>query len=109
MSSGSALFIRLSQKFSDKLTIFLLLLHFLNDNCKSFEECPKGIAGLLPTFRQIVGAPAPERWGPLLEEVLQCHFDVVADLKFLTKDMTLEMREKVVIRVSQVRGIRGDW
>ncbi|EYB80827.1 hypothetical protein Y032_0399g747 [Ancylostoma ceylanicum] len=35
------------------------------------EACPKGIAGLLPTFKQIVGAPAPERWGPLLEEVPQ--------------------------------------
>ncbi|EPB80310.1 hypothetical protein ANCCEY_00567 [Ancylostoma ceylanicum] len=56
--------------------------------------------------KQIVGAPAPERWGQLLEEVLQCLFDVVADLKFLTKEMILEMGKKVVIRVSEVRGIR---
>ncbi|EPB75905.1 putative ATPase DUF699 [Ancylostoma ceylanicum] len=56
--------------------------------------CPKGIIGLLPTFRQIVGAPAPERWGPLLEEVLQCLFDVVADLKFLTIEMVLEMGKR---------------
>ncbi|EYB80829.1 hypothetical protein Y032_0399g747 [Ancylostoma ceylanicum] len=60
------------------------------------EACPKGIAGLLPTFKQIVGAPAPERWGPLLEEVPQCLFDVVADLKFLTRKMMLEMGKKVV-------------
>ncbi|EYB85231.1 hypothetical protein Y032_0302g1859 [Ancylostoma ceylanicum] len=65
------------------------------------------MAGLLLTFRQIVGAPAPERREPLLEEVLQCLFDVVADFKFLTKEMTLEMGKNVVIRVSQVRGIRS--
>ena len=77
-------------------------MQFLNDKCESFAACPKGIAGLLPTFRQIIGAPAPQHWGPLPKEVNQCRFDVVADLKFLTKDMTSEMREKVVIRVSQV-------
>ncbi|KAK6749985.1 hypothetical protein RB195_002158 [Necator americanus] len=69
-------------------------------------RCETNNSSSILVIGQIVDASAPERWGLFPEELLGCLFDVVVGLGVLTIQMTLEIGKKVVIRGSQIWGIR---